>query len=201
MKSFKAGLPDNLILSGQHAYLEAMQPAHCDDLISAAADGELWNLKVTVVPNAEQMLGMITQSLTQRSYGNQFPFVVRRLSDNKIVGSTRYYFIRPENRNLSIGYTWYSKSAQRTAINTESKLLLLSHAFETLECISVAFHVDGINAPSLAAVKRLGAQHEGILRNDRIMPDGRIRHTHCFSITDNEWPAVKSTLRKRLSSE
>lgn len=181
--------------------LEPMQISSCEALIEAAADGHLWNLKVTQVPSPEQMSGEISDALDKKARGEQFPFVICRLEDEKVVGSTRYYQIDALNRNLSIGFTWYSKSAQRTAINTECKLLLLSHAFENLGCISVAFHVDGINHVSQAAVKRLGASHEGILRNHKIMPDGRIRHTHCFSIIDSEWPHIKQQLEQRLARD
>lgn len=199
MSIFETGLPDDLILTGQHAALQAMRCEHLDDLNLAAADGELWNLKVTQVPNDQEMPAVINETLAKKASGEQFPFVVRRLADNQIVGSTRYYDIKPQYRNLAIGFTWYAQSAQRTAINTECKLLLLSHAFEELDCISVAFHIDHTNLVSQAAVKRLGAKQDGLLRNHQIMPDGRIRHTYCFSIVDSEWPEIKSQLSARLN--
>ena len=189
--------PD-LVLKGEFASLEPLSVKYIDELIAAASDGELWNLTCTSVPSPQTMAETISEALKEKQSGSQFPFVVRRLSDNKIVGSTRYYSIRPEHRNLSIGFTWYAKSAQRTVINTQCKFLLLEHAFETLNCISVALHVDDTNLVSQAAVKRLGAKQEGILRNDRIMPDGRIRNTHCYSIIDNEWPDIKRGLEGRL---
>lgn len=192
-------IPDDIELVGKFATLEPLSETHLEGLVTAVKDGELWKLTCTRVPSPESMQQTITQALEEKRVGQQFPFVVRRLSDNKIVGSTRYYLIRPKDRNLSIGFTWYGKSAQRTAINTQCKLLLLSYAFETLNCISVAFHVDDTNLVSQAAVNRLGAKHEGILRNDRIMPDGRIRNTHCFSILDSEWPQIKLTLEECLS--
>ncbi|MBX2848487.1 MAG: GNAT family N-acetyltransferase [Acidiferrobacterales bacterium] len=192
-------IPADTKLIGQFAILEPLRDEHLDELITAVKDGELWNLTCTTVPSPTTMAQTIDEALKEKLEGGQFPFVVRRVADDKIVGSTRYYFIRPKNRNLSIGFTWYSKSAQRTVINTQSKLLLLSYAFETLNCISVAFHVDDTNLVSQAAVKRLGAKHEGVLRNDRIMPDGRIRNTHCFSIIDSEWPTIKEKLTSILS--
>ena len=192
-------IPDNLSLPGKFASLEPLAEDHIDELIAAASDGELWKLSCTSVPSPESMQQTIIDALNDKRAGDQFPFVVRRLTDNKIVGSTRYYNIKPSHRNLSIGFTWYSKSAQRTAINTQSKLLLLRYAFESLDCICVAFHVDDTNLASQAAVKRLGAEFEGVLRNDRIMPDGRIRHTHCYSIIDSQWESVCSVLNTKLS--
>lgn len=187
------------MLLGQYVALEPLQTEHVDELNRAAADGELWNLHFTTVPNAEAMPKMVAKALANRKAGTEFPFVVRRLSDNQIVGTTRYYFIEPEHRNLSIGYTWYAKSAQRTATNTECKLLLLTHAFEQLGCIGVQWHTDGENKRSQAAIERLGAKFEGVLRNHKIMPDGRYRHTHCYSMLDDEWPAAKMFLTERLS--
>jgi RimJ/RimL family protein N-acetyltransferase len=168
---------------------------HCEELGDAAADGELWNLHFTGVPRRSKVKAYVSEGLANPQH---FAFVVRRNSDRKIIGCTRYYDIQADHRNLAIGYTWYSKSVQRTAVNTETKLLLLSHAFERLKCIGVAFHTDNQNYPSQAAIERLGATKEGVLRNHRIMPDGRIRHTWCYSIVDSEWPAIKKNLQQRL---
>jgi len=198
-QGFSDGLNDTLTLTGKHAALQVLQIEHIEALNQAAADGELWNLHYTNVPNAQQMQEVVAKALLNKKEGIELPFIVRRLSDAKIVGSTRYYFIKPTHRNLSIGYTWYAQSAQRTAINTECKLLLLQHAFENLKCISVQWHVDDQNVRSQAAVKRLGAKLEGVLRNHKIMPDGRYRHTHCYSMLDNEWPAAKDFLTERLA--
>lgn len=192
-------IPEDLSLQGDFVALEAMTPKHESALNEAVKDGELWNLTCTSVPSPDTMAATIKEALIEKAKGDQFPFVVRRLSDNKVVGSSRYYWMRPQNKNLSIGYTWYAKSAQRTVVNTECKLLLLTFAFEQLNCISVALHVDDTNEASKAAVARIGAKHEGVLRNDRIMPDGRIRHTHCFSIIDSEWSKVKQGLERRLT--
>lgn len=187
-------LSSDLLLTGDHVNLEPLKQSHCSDLNKAAADGELWGLACTRVPNEQEMLGYIDEALALKKEGWQFPFIVRRIADNKIVGCTRYYDIEQAHQNLAIGFTWYAQSAQRTAVNTETKLLLLTHAFDVMECISVAFHVDDTNHASQAAVTRLGAVHEGVLRNHKIMPDGRIRHTHCYSITNSEWPEVKQRL-------
>ncbi|NND81044.1 MAG: GNAT family N-acetyltransferase [Gammaproteobacteria bacterium] len=198
-EGFQQGLPADLCLRGQFASLEPMSLEHEADLNAAAADGELYKLKVTRVPDLNEMPATIELALQEKQAGSKFPFVVRRLSDGRIVGSTSYYDIRPEHKNVAIGFTWYGKSAQRSAINTECKLLLLSHAFERLGCIAVAFHVDDTNTVSQAAVTRLGAKHDGVLRNHQLMPDGRIRHTYCYSITDAEWPAIKQRLMARLA--
>lgn len=190
-----AGQP---VFNGVQANLEPLQLEHVGELNQAAADGELWNLKVTSVPTPDVMSEFVEIAIAKRERGSQMPFVIRRLSDQKIVGTTRYYFINPASRNVSIGYTWYSASAQRTMINTESKLMLLRHAFEVAGAISVQWHTHHENKRSQAALKRLGARFEGVLRNAQILPDGRIRHTHCFSMLDQEWPAAKAFLEQRL---
>lgn len=192
-------LTPELILRGEHAALEPLTASHTNQLGDAAADGELWNLHFTSVPNRDHVSSYISEALHYQKQGIQQPFVVKRLNDNRIVGCTRYYDIDRKHRTIAIGYTWYSKSVQRTAINTECKLLLLTHAFEELNCISVAFHTDDQNTVSQVAITRLGAKKEGVLRNNKIMPDGRIRDTWCFSIIDSEWPEVKQKLVSRLA--
>jgi len=198
-EKMRQGLPADLSLAGSIVSLQPLQKTHADDLLAAASDGELWGLKYTSVPGPDTITETIDEALKQRNRGRQLPFVVRSLNDNKIIGATRYYLIDPDNRNLSIGYTWYAKSVQRTGANTECKLLLLTHAFETLGCISVQWHTDNLNKRSQAAIERLGAKFEGILRNHRIMPDGRYRHTYCYSMLDDEWPAAKKFLSERLA--
>ena len=198
VQRMRDGLPHDLTLVGQHTALEPMSLQHVDALNDAAADGELWKLHFTSVPSADKMSDVVSEAIEQRKAGNQLPFVVRRVNDGRIVGATRYYYISPQNRNLSIGYTWYAASAQRTAINTECKLLMLTHAFEALGCISVQWHTHHDNVRSQTAIQRLGAKFEGVLRNHLIMPDGSIRHTHCFSMLDEEWPKSKAFLISRL---
>lgn len=193
------GLAPKLLLQGKYAALEPLAMDHVEALVRAASDGELWNLRFTGVPSIEGMRDSVQQALDNRDEGRDLPFVVRRLSDQKIVGATRYYYIEPDHRNLSIGYTWYAESAQRTPINTECKLMLLRHAFEVLGCISVQWHTDDQNKRSQAAIQRLGATFEGVLRNHKIMPDGRYRHTHCYSMLDSEWPEAKRSLTRRLA--
>ncbi len=190
----------SLTLVGKFVRLLPLTEDHERALIQAANDGELWKLKVTEVPNESGMAEYIELALTACARGEQTPFVVQRLSDKKIVGSTRFYQISTDHRNLSIGYTWYCASAQRTAINTETKLLMLEYAFEQALAISVRWHTYHANVRSQAAIRRLGAKFEGVLRNDRILRDGRVRHTHCYSLLANEWPHSKARLQKRLYS-
>lgn len=185
-QQFLDALPHQLTLTGEYASLEPMQLSHVSDLNEAAADGQLWHLSVTTVPDKRGMRDYVEHALRQRDSGNELPFVVRRLCDNRVVGSTRYYQIKPQHRNFSIGFTWYSESAQRTAINTECKLMLLQYAFEKAGCISVQWHTYHGNKRSQAALVRLGASVEGVLRNHMILADGRIRHTHCYSMLDQE---------------
>ena len=199
MSQYLDALPQGLSLKGDYLILEPLSLSHHDELNQAAADGELWNLEVTNVPDIASMYSVIELALELKEQGSQLPFVVRRLSDQRVVGSTRYYRLNNTDRNLSIGYTWYSASVHRTAINTECKLLLLQHAFEVADCISVQWHTHHENFVSQAAIKRLGAKFEGVLRNDKILSDGRIRHTHCFSMLDQEWPTSKKYLIDRLS--
>jgi RimJ/RimL family protein N-acetyltransferase len=126
------------------------------------------------------------------------PFAIVRRADDTIVGTTRYWKIDTANRKLEIGHTWLAQSAQRTAINTEAKYLLLAHAFDEMKCVRVQFQTDELNLRSRAAIERLGARQEGILRNERIMPDGRRRNSVRFSIVDDEWETVKAGLERRL---
>ena len=193
-------LPRNLTLEGESAILEPLLVEHVPALALAAADGELWNLKFTSVPAPEATLQYVQLALDHQVAEHQHPFTIRRKSDSKIVGCTRYYEIQQQHRNLAIGYTWYAKSAQRTAINTECKLMLLKHAFEQLNCISVMFHTDDQNRISQAAIARLGATKDGVLRNHKIVADGRYRHTWQYSIIDSEWPMIKQKLEQRLSN-
>lgn len=197
-QQFTQSLPLDLSLVGKHAALEPLCSDHVEELGLAASDGELWNLAFTSVPTVEGCADFVQTAIANRDKGKQRPFAIRRLADNKIVGSTRYYVISPENLNLSIGYTWISKSAQRSAINTECKLMLLTHAFEQAACISVQWHTHHDNLVSQTAIERLGALKDGVLRNHLVLPDGSIRHTHCYSMIRDEWPTAKAKLLSRL---
>ena len=190
--------PAQLTLLGGVVELEPLEARFAPELLDAAADGRLWELKVTVVPGPSSIESYVASALEARSSGRAWPFVIRRRSDGKIVGSTRYWKIDRQHRKLEIGHTWIAASVQRSAVNTECKYLLLRHAFEVLGCVRVQFTTDELNERSRAAIARLGAQQEGILRNERIMPDGRRRNSVRFSIIDSEWPDVKARLERKL---
>lgn len=186
---------DPVTLSGAHASLEPLAAQHADAIRAAAADGALWQLWYTSVPSPDKTQAWLAIALDLRERHGAMPFVVRDNASGDIVGSTRYFNVDAVNRRLEIGHTWYAKRAQRTPINTECKLLLLTHAFEVLGCIAVEFRTHWFNHASRAAIERLGAKQDGILRNHQLMPDGSRRDTVVFSILDGEWPAVKAHLR------
>jgi N-acetyltransferase len=187
-----------VILEGQHVRLEPLSPVHEESLVAAAGDGELWNSTVTIVPSRDTMAAYIATALDAQSQGRELPFVIVRKSTGQVVGSTRFYRIERDYRRVEIGYTWLAASAQRTGVNTEAKLLLLTHAFERLRCIRVEFITDVLNEQSRTAILRLGAKQEGVLRNHMIMPNGRLRDSVCFSIIEAEWPEVKTRLEDKL---
>jgi RimJ/RimL family protein N-acetyltransferase len=185
-------------LTGHHVSLEPLTTAHHEPLVAAARDGELWKLWYTSVPSPEAMQSDIEFRLRSHSQGSMVPFVVRRRNDDRLVGATTYCRIEPAHRRLEIGYTWYARSAQRSAVNSECKLLLLRHAFETLGCNAVEFRTHYLNQQSRAAIERLGAKLDGILRSHQIMPDGSLRDTCVYSILCHEWPTVRNNLRFKL---
>jgi N-acetyltransferase len=187
-------------LEGQHTRLEPLTLAHHEALLAAAGDGELWNSTVTIVPTRDTMTGYIEAALSAQSRGSELPFVIVRKSSGQAVGTTRFYEIDQNDRRLAIGYTWLSVSAQRTAVNTEAKLLLLTHAFESWKFNRVEFITDVLNQQSRKAILRLGAKEEGILRSHMVMPSGRVRDSVCLSIIADEWPEVKADLTTRLAS-
>jgi N-acetyltransferase len=191
---------DTVTLHGKHATLEPLSLSHENDIKLAAADGKLWELWFTMVPGPEGVREYIEQLLKQREQGAAFAFAVRDNTNGRIVGCTRYLHVDATNRRLEIGGTWYAQSVQRTGINTECKLLLLEHAFEALECIAVEFRTDWFNKRSQAAIERLGAKREGVLRNHMIMTDGRVRDTVVYSIIQNEWNGVKKNLQYKLAT-
>ena len=179
--------------------LEPLSTAHEEALIDAAGDGELWNSTVTIVPSRATISAYIEAALEAQIQGRELPFIIIQKASSRVVGSTRFYLIDRENRSVEIGYTWLAASAQRTAVNTEAKLLLLTYAFEQWRCIRVSLITDALNQQSQAAILRLGAKQEGVLRNHMIMPDGRYRDSVCFSIIESEWPEVKARLEARLA--
>ena len=185
-------------LRGERATLEPLAREHVGALREAARDGELWRLWFTSVPSPDGVDAYVDTALSWRETREAMPFVVRENAGGDIVGCTRYFNVEAPHRRLEIGYTWYAKRVQRTAVNTECKLLLLSHAFEALRCIAVEFRTSWFNIRSRAAIARLGARQDGVLRNHQITPDGVYRDTVVFSILDSEWPAVKRNLRFML---
>jgi RimJ/RimL family protein N-acetyltransferase len=189
---------DPVVLKGRHATLEPLGREHEEGLRHAAADGELWRLWYTSVAEPEKMNEYVATALDMRDRLGAMPFVVRDNASGELVGCTRYFNVDAANRRLEIGHTWYAKRAQRTAINTECKLLLLTHAFEKLRCIAVEFRTHWFNHASREAILRLGAKQDGVLRNHQIGQDGAYRDTVVFSIIESEWPAVKRHLEYQL---
>lgn len=189
-----------IVLEGTHVKLEPLALNHESALQEAVRDGELWNLWYTSVPEPQKMSAYIEKALQMRDELGAMPFVVRRRADDRIVGCTRYFGVDEKNKRLEIGYTWYARSVQRTAVNTECKLLLLTHAFETLGAIAVEFRTHWMNMQSRTAIARLGAKQDGVLRNHIVMPDGSYRDTVVFSIIESEWPMVKRGLLHRLNT-
>jgi len=185
-------------LRGRHATIEPLAREHEAAVKAAAADGELWRLWYTSVPSPGGTARWLDIALDMRERQGAMPFVVRDNATGDVIGSTRYFNVDAQNRRLEIGHTWYAKRAQRTAVNTECKLMLLRHAFESLQCIAVEFRTHWFNQASRAAIARLGAKQDGVLRNHQLMPDGSRRDTVVFSIIDAEWSAVKRHLQYLL---
>ncbi|MGS2722755.1 GNAT family N-acetyltransferase [Porticoccus sp. GXU_MW_L64] len=186
-------------LSGNHITLEPMTVGHVAGLQQACTDGELWRLWYTSVPAPETTKQYVDTALNGQQNGTMLPFVVRHKASGEVIGSTRFCNIDNVHHRVEIGYTWYAKSFQRSAVNSECKLLLLQHAFETLEVIAVEFRTHWHNRASRAAIARLGAKQDGVLRNHQRCADGSYRDTVVFSITNGEWPAVRQNLKYQLA--
>lgn len=178
--------------------LKPLREAHVEDLVQAASDGNLWELWYTGVPSQETATAYVQQALADQKKGLALPFVVIDKATNTVVGSTRFCNADAQNKRVEIGYTWYSKRYQRTALNTCCKQLLLTHAFENLNAIAVEFRTHWHNLASRQAIARLGAKQDGVLRNHQKSPEGIYRDTVVFSIIDHEWPAVKCSLKSKL---
>lgn len=189
---------ENIELSGALITLEPLDMSHVEPLQAAVRDGEFWKLWFARVPAPEQMTGYVTRAITEAKQGN-IAFAVRLNEANKIVGTTRFYNVDEANRRPMLGYTWYAKSACRTGVNSETKLLLLQHAFEQKDAIAVEFRTHFFNQASRTSIERLGAKQDGILRSHQIMSDGSIRDTVVYSILRHEWPAAKDNLLSRSS--
>ncbi len=196
-ETLPAPLCQPVTLTGRHATLEPLTPAHLAGLQAAVHDGELWRLWCTWVPAPEAMAAEIERRLAFQAAGSWLPFTVFDPS-GCIVGMTSYMNIDAVHRRLEIGSTWYAQSAQRSALNTQCKRLLLGHAFDTLACIAVELRTHRLNQPSRRAIERLGAQLDGVLRHHIRMNDGTLRDTAIYSITNTEWPAVRSHLEWQL---
>ncbi len=192
--------PDPITLRGQHARLEPLSHDHREGLVEAVRDGELFKLWYTAVPTPEGMAKEIDRRLGLQSAGSMLPFTVFD-AGGRIVGMTTYMNIDAANRRVEIGSTWYAKGAQRGPLNTQCKLLLLRHAFETLDCIAVEFRTHFFNHQSRRAIERLGAKQDGILRSHQIAPNGTLRDTVVYSITAAEWPTVQAHLEFQLNDK
>jgi RimJ/RimL family protein N-acetyltransferase len=187
-------------LRGPHARLEPLSQDHCDGLIEAVKDGELWNLWYTSVPKPEDMTKEIDRRLGLQQACTMLAFTVFE-ADAKIAGMTTYMNVDAANRRVEIGSTWYAKRVQRSALNTQCKLLLLTHAFEKLDCIAVEFRTHFFNHQSRRGIERLGAKQDGILRSHVIAPNGTLRDTVVYSIIAGEWPTVKAHLTYQLNEK
>lgn len=187
------------LLQGEAVRLEPLTCDHADDLRVAAADGELWRTWVTSVPAPHEVDDEIARRLALHAAGGMVPWATCDRATGRAVGMTTYLNLEPEHRRLEIGSTWLGRSAQRTPVNTEAKLLQLTRAFEQLDCIAVEFRTHWHNHQSRAAIARLGAKQDGVLRSHRIWRDGTLRDTVVFSITAAEWPSVRLGLRQRLA--
>jgi N-acetyltransferase len=178
--------------------LVPLEHAHADALVEAASDGRLWELWYTTIPQPHEMAAEIERRLRLQRQGTMLPFTVVDRRSERIVGQTTFMNIDAQNRRVEIGSTWYAASVQRTAVNTASKLLLLTHAFERMECIAVEFRTSWFNHQSRRAIERLGAKLDGVLRHHMYHKNGTLRDTVVYSIIAPEWPAVRANLTARL---
>jgi RimJ/RimL family protein N-acetyltransferase len=188
-----------VVLEGRHVRLEPLRPGHTADLTLAGADEAIWRWLPVKVTGRADIERWIAEAVAAEAAGTEYPFAVVDLVSRKAVGSTRYMDITREHRGVEVGWTWYSRDAQGTAVNPESKYLLLKHAFEDWGAIRLFLKTDSLNERSRAAILKLGAKYEGDLRNHRVRPDGSYRDSSYYSILDTEWPAVERGLEERLA--
>ena len=190
-----------VILTGKTVRLEPLTEAHVPDLAAAGRDESIWRYMLYGnIQTEEQMLGWVRDLIARQARGTDLPFAVIFLEQGRAVGATRYLDIRPADRAVEIGGTWYGLAYQRTAVNTECKYLLLQYAFERLGCVRVQFKTDARNERSQRAIERLGAIKEGTLRNHMVLSDGTLRHSVYYSIIESEWPGVKVALERKLQA-
>ena len=191
--------PRPVTLEGHGVRLEPLTKEHSAALRDAAADGRLWELWFTSVPEPDRTDSYIAQALEGQAAGHMLPFAVRELGSNKIVGSTRYHDVIKAASRVEIGWTWYAKSWQKSHVNTACKLLLLGHAFDALDCKVVGLRTDNFNFASQRAIEALGAKKDGVIRHHWPRRDGSVRDSVMYSIILSEWPGVKRHLELRLS--
>jgi N-acetyltransferase len=186
-------------LSGRIVRLEPLELAHVPGLAEVALDPEIWQWTLARPTDEAGLRAWAAAAVAGREAGTELPFVTLEASTGRPIGSSRFMNIVLEHRRLEIGWTWVAKAWQRSGANREAKLLMLTHAFETLGCRRVEFKTDSLNEPSRTALLGIGAQFEGIFRNHMVMPDGRMRHSAYYSVIDEEWPAVRASLERSLA--
>ena len=191
--------PTPVTLEGHGVRLEPLALTHRDGLAAAAADGRLWELWYTFVPEPGQTEAYIADALAGQRAGHMLPWAVRELTTGAIAGSTRFHDIVPSIDRVEIGYTWYASRWQRSHVNTACKLVLLAHAFETLGCRAVGFRTDNFNFASQKAIEALGARKDGVIRHHQARRDGSVRDSVMYSVLAAEWPDVKRHLSMRLA--
>jgi N-acetyltransferase len=187
-----------ITLTGTRVTLEPLSLDHHDGLVAALKDGEMWNLWYTSIPTPDRLRAEIERRLRLQAAGSMLPFTVRENAGGRMVGMTTYMNVEEAHRRVEIGSTWYGRSVQRTGLNSQCKLLLLSHAFDQLRCIAVEFRTHFFNRQSRKAIERLGAKLDGILRNHQVGSNGTLRDTCVYSIIASEWPTVKANLMAGL---
>jgi RimJ/RimL family protein N-acetyltransferase len=192
--------PATLVLEGRHVRLEPLSHEHAPDLLPLALDPELWRWTPTQIHSPEELDVYIDVALAARHLGTAIPFATIDRSSGRAIGSTRFGHIDRENRRVEIGWSWLGREFQRKAFNTEAKLLMLSHAFERMDCIRVELRADALNAKSRAAIARLGAKEEGTLRHHMILPSGRVIDWVYYGILREEWPTVRDGLQRKLAA-
>ena len=190
---------ESVILKSRGIALVPLSLAHEEGLRAAAADGELWTLRVTSVPEPEETRAYIETALQGREAGHRFPFAVTDEATGTVLGTTSFHDIVPAVKRVEVGYTWYARRCQRTHVNTTCKLLMLTHAFEVLGCNIVGWRTDNFNFASQRAIERLGAKKDGVLRGHAMRRDGTIRDTVMYSLSAGEWPEVKAQLNYLLA--
>jgi len=190
--------PSPVTLEGHGIRLEPLAYQHHDELLIAAADGKLWELWFTSVPEPDQTRDYIASALAGQEAGHMLPWAVRELTSGRVIGSTRYHDIAAAIDRVEIGYTWYAKSWQRSYVNTSCKLLLLGHAFDALGCKAVGLRTDNFNFASQRAIEALGAKKDGVIRHHQARRDGTVRDSVMYSILASEWPDVRRHLELRL---